>query len=201
MTGPQTLDGNAAGDDMPAAMARLSRFSAKRAVEYLLYIAKKLEAPTIHEVLKIRYFADKLYLSSYGITASGDNYVAMKFGPVGSATYDLLKAARGEKNQFIPSAFYEAVANSLQVKDESVVALRDAKVEELPRADIECLDKAIAEFGNIEFFTRTDISHDDAWKKGWAEAQKNKAQQGEMKLVDIAQTLENADEVLECMSA
>jgi hypothetical protein len=202
MSGIETLGSDAAaGADMPAAIIRSSRFSASRAVEHLVYIAMRVSAPTIHELLKIRYFADKLHLSEFGMTASGDDYVAMKFGPVGSHTYDLLKAARGDKNQFIPQAFYALVTDAIKVAGENVTALRDAKIEKLSRSDIGCLDEAIGKYKNMNFTTRTALSHDAAWEKGWSEAQQAKAQQGEMKLVDIAQTLENAAEVLECISA
>lgn len=201
MSGIEIFGGGAAtAVDVPVAIAQTSRFSPARAVEYLLYIANRVEKPTIHELLKIRYFADKLHLSAYGMVASGDNYVAMKFGPVGSKTYDLLKAARGEKSNFIPPAFYDAVAGSLQVVGEAATALRAANMDELTPADIQCLDDAIATYGGMDFESRTEISHDDAWKKGWDEAQKTKALQGEMKLVDIAHTLQNADEVLEYIS-
>ena len=188
-------------DDLPKPIASSSRFSATYAVEYLLYISKKVAEPTIHELLKIRYFADKLHLSFYGMTGSGDGYVAMKFGPVGSSTYDVLKAARGENSNFISSEYYRAVAGSLRVIGESVTALREANVEELSPADIECLDAAIAEYGNMDFGARTEISHDSAWKKGWETAKRNGSLQGKMGLMDIVQTLENADDVLECMTA
>lgn len=73
-------------------------FAPDKALESVLYIAAHLAEPTIHEVLKIRYFADKLHLAQYGFLASGDEYVAMKFGPVASSTYNLLKAARGDQS-------------------------------------------------------------------------------------------------------
>lgn len=188
-------------DDLPDPIASSSRFSATQAVEYLLYICKKVAEPTIHELLKIRYFADKLHLSFYGMNGSGDTYVAMKFGPVGSSTYDILKAARGENSNFIPQEYYRAVAGALHVSGEKVAALREADLDELSQADIECLDAAIVEYGNIDFSTRTEISHDSAWKKGWETAKRNGSLQGKMELMDIVQTLENADDVLECINA
>jgi uncharacterized phage-associated protein len=197
----QIFGGSAVPESELVAITQASRFSPKHAVEYLLYIANRVKTPTIHELLKIRYFADKLHLSAYGVTASGDDYVAMKFGPVGSHTYDLLKAARGERSNFIPADFYAAVANALQVVDEVAKPLRDAVVDELTEADVECLNDAISTYGNMDFEARTHISHDTAWEKGWKEAQRNKAQRGEMKFLDIVHTLENADDVLEYISA
>ena len=65
--------------------------------------------PTVHAALKIRYFSDKLHLSRFGSLGSGDEYVAMKFGPVASNTYNLIKAARGDQSIYINPYFYEIV--------------------------------------------------------------------------------------------
>jgi uncharacterized phage-associated protein len=84
-------------------------FSPHKAVESLLYVVARLIEPTVHEALKIRYFADKLHLAKYGWLASGDEYVAMQFGPVASSTYNLIKAARGDQSGWIHPLFNELV--------------------------------------------------------------------------------------------
>ncbi|MCE0881038.1 Panacea domain-containing protein [Pseudomonas putida] len=170
-------------------------FSPEVAVDVLLYVSKRLENPTIHEVLKIQYFADKLHLSRYGFMPSGDAYVAMEFGPVGTKTYDLIKAARGERNRFIPPSFVAATSGHLEVRGSDVVVLDDPDLSMLSEAQIECLDDAISEYGNMDFKKRTAISHDEAWDKGWARAGKN------MLTMDIVGTLQNADEVREHLSS
>lgn len=181
---------------------REKKFSAERAVESLLFIAQRLSNPTIHEVLKLRYFADKLHLSAYGFMASGDDYSAMKFGPVASNTYNLLKAARGEQSAFINPAFYAAVDGALLVVDGKIICpLRAEKIELLSPSDVECLEQAIAQYGNMPFKDRTDLSHDKAYEKAWADACENSMDAGKMSLADIAETLENAAEVIDYMRA
>ena len=108
-------------------------FAPDKALESVLYIAARLAEPTIHEVLKIRYFADKLHLAQYGFLASGDDYVAMRFGPVASGTYNLLKAARGDQSGPIHPMFAELVRDSLAVKPDhkSLVTLRAADLGRL----------------------------------------------------------------------
>lgn len=165
-------------------------FSPEVAVDVILYVSKRLETPTIHEVLKIQYFADKLHFSRYGFMPSGDSYIAMDFGPVATKTYDLLKAARGERTRFIPQAFVAATEDHLRVEGSKVVALDDPNLENLSEAQIECLDDAIREYGNIAFGKRTDISHDEAWDKGRERANKS------MLTIDIVRTLPNADEII-----
>lgn len=180
---------------------RESSFDPQSAVESVLFLAKRLEKPTLHEVLKIRYFADKLHMSRYGFVASKDCYVAMDFGPVASGTYDLLKAARGDINQFIPAAYTKIVAGAVKVVGDAVSALRDADQEFLSPADIDCMEEAIRNYGNMGFTERTALSHDDAYDKAWEVAKRNNRRQEPMPLTDIAATLDNAKQVLEYMTA
>ncbi len=173
-------------------------FSPEKALESVLYIASKLNRPTIHEVLKVRYFADKLHLAKYGYLASGDDYVAMKFGPVASSTYNLLKAARGDQNGWIHPLFAKLVDGSLSVAADRMTLqpLRPPSLERLSQADVSCLDEAIRRYGNMPFNERTELSHDDAWKEAWAIASDDEVGQSPMAVRSIAGTLPNADEVI-----
>ncbi|MCA7955353.1 SocA family protein [Burkholderia seminalis] len=175
-------------------------FSPERALESLLYLAAKLNDATVHEVLKLRYFADKLHLQKYGSTASGDDYVAMQFGPVASHTYDMLKAARGERTRWIHPRLVDTVSGQLSVRGKYVVPQRQANLECLSPADVECLDEALAMYGNMPFDQRTDLSHDAAWQRAWDATADGSLRGGEMSIVDIVSTLENADEVLEFLN-
>ncbi len=166
-------------------------FAPDKALESVLYIAARLAEPTIHEVLKIRYFADKLHLAEYGFLASGDDYVAMKFGPVASNTYNLLKAARGDQSGWIHPLFAELVRDSLAVKADhkSLKVLRDADLTRLSRADIESLDRAIEQYGNMPFDARTELSHDAAWQEAWDAATEDEVGVSPMRVEAIANTL------------
>ena len=174
--------------------------SPARVVESLLYLVHKLGKPTtIHEVLKLRYFADKVHLSRYGSLASGDTYVAMKFGPVGSTAFNLLKAARGERSQFIEPQVIEAADRALNVDaaNDEVKALRQPRGEMLSPADVECMDAAVAKFGALSFEERTKLSHDAAWSAARNEAIRKKVAREAMPLRSIVATLQNAEEVIE----
>ena len=177
-------------------------FSPERALESLIYLAHKLAQPTIHELLKLRYFADKLHLSKYGWIASGDEYVAMKFGPVATNTYNLIKAARGDHSPWIHPHFAKLVDGAIELSSGNLVEpLRESNIEMLSVADIECLNEAIRQYGNMEFNDRTELSHDEAWSKAWNAASEASVGACEMPVKDIALTLDNAAEVLEYMDA
>lgn len=177
-------------------------FSPTRAVEALIFISQRLAHPTIHEVLKIQYFADKLHFSAHGFMASGDSYVAMKFGPVASNTYDLLKAARGERSKWIHPTFVKLVDGAIAVVgDNTVTGLRDPDTDQMSPAEIQCLEEAIETWGNMPFAERTELSHDYAWTKAWSHASNDNLHAGDMEILDIVRTLPNAEEVMEHLTA
>jgi uncharacterized phage-associated protein len=173
-------------------------FSPEKALESVLYIASKLAQPTVHEVLKIRYFADKLHLADFGFMASGDDYVAMKFGPVATTTYNLLKAARGDQSGWIHPHLYALIDGVLEVSRGAnvVIPLRAPQLEHMSSADIASLDQALTRYGNMPFAQCTQLSHDAAWQAAWDAATEDEVGQSPIKLEDIAATLPNAQEVI-----
>lgn len=177
-------------------------FSPEHGLEAILYIAARLNAPTIHEILKIRYFSDRFHLSRFGSIGSGDEYVAMQFGPVASNTYNLIKAARGDSSPYINPYFFKVVDGSLRIgaDKKAIKAVRGARLEYLSAAEIECLNEAIKQYGNLPFDDRTEISHDSAWKKAW-DAVDDGVGASHMSVTSIAQTLENADEVVSYLTS
>jgi uncharacterized phage-associated protein len=174
-------------------------FKPRKAVEASLYVASKLEKPTVHEVLKLLYFADKCHLREYGFLALGDRYFAMDFGPVAECTYDMLKIARGEKSRWYSEEMIAAVEGALSVAGSNVTPLRSPSKQSLSASYISALEEALRQFGDLSFKERTELSHDEAWKKAWEKASEQGQKRYRMESVDIARTLENADQVLEHM--
>ncbi|WP_285413651.1 Panacea domain-containing protein [Variovorax sp. efr-133-TYG-130] len=184
---------------------REKTFSPKTAVESILFIASRQGGQaSFHEVLKLRYFADRIHLSRYGRLASGDDYTAMKFGPVGSRTYDLLKAAKLDAvSEWTNPAFVEAVSGAFDIGPDgsTIRSRREANMALLSAAEIECIEEAIRQYGGMSFKQRTALSHDAAWQEAYDAALEAKVGTASMKLESIAKTLDNAEEVLEHLSA
>ena len=177
-------------------------FSPERAVEAVLFIAKRLETPEMHGVLKLRYFADQLHLSKYGFMASGDTYKAMSHGPVASSTYDLMKIARGDMNDFIDPKYRALVAGAFKIYSRMYIqTLRDPNHDWLAKSERACLEEAIESYGHLDYESRTQLSHDSAWAKAWEKAQTNGVKSWEMPLVDIVSTQANAEELLAYMNS
>jgi len=156
-----------------------------KAVESVLYIVPRLAEKTLHCVAKVLYHADKLHLSRYGRPITGDWYAKMDYGPVPSATYDILKARRGDKKHPIPER-----AKALEVLDRKTVrATRAADLDVLSESEIECLKESATNHGHKTFDERTDESHGPAWKA----ADLN----GMIRLEHMLLEVENGDELRE----
>ncbi|WP_069472188.1 Panacea domain-containing protein [Candidatus Marithrix sp. Canyon 246] len=104
-------------------------FNIKKAIEAILYIAASVEQPSFDRICKIMYFADKQHLEKYGRFICGDNYIAMKDGPIPSGMYDLLKSDSTKQN--------------FRVQDEFLIhLLRAAQLDYFSESDLECLKQA-----------------------------------------------------------
>jgi uncharacterized phage-associated protein len=173
-------------------------FSPERSLEAVLLVAGRLAKPAIHEVLKLLYFADKIHLSRYGWLASGDDYVAMKFGPVASGAYNLLKAARGDESGWIHPDFFRLVRGALEIADDkrSINLLRSFDPTHLSPAFVACLEEALSSYAGMSFGARTELSHDAAWRTAWDLAAEDEVGQSPMSIENIAKTLANSEEVV-----
>lgn len=163
------------------------KYDPQAALNAVLYVASRVAEPTFHKVSKLLYFADRKHLERYGRLIFGDNYVAMKNGPVPSRVYDLLKAARF--NHFSVAAFEieERMSGGRPVP--VIRALQEPNLDELSQSDLLCLDEAIAEYGEKCFAELTSLSHDEAWKS----ADENDF----ISLEALARSLPNAEALLE----
>jgi uncharacterized phage-associated protein len=136
------------------------RFDAQKAIEAILYIATRVQNPSFHRIAKVLYFADKQKLAAYGALVLGDEYVAMKHGPVPSGVYDILKSVRGDGGH----AAGGRAAQAFDVVDRCLVTpKRDPNLDYLSTADLRCLNQSILEYGGLKFDELSRRSHDSAW--------------------------------------
>ena len=165
---------------------RYFKFDPEKALQVILWIAKRVKSPNFHTISKIAYFADREHLQKYGRQICGDTYVAMKHGPVPSGIYDMLKAVRGDGYSPIEDEAKDAFD---VVGPHNVLPKRDADPDFFSESDIECLGWAVKTYGRKSFSELTKASHDTAWERA-----------GANDLIDITaiiKTLPNAKELLE----
>lgn len=139
-------------------------FDSEKALETLLYIANRCPIKDIYHIVKIQLFADRKHLERNGRFITGDNYIAMRNGPVASNAYNFLKVAKGE-NIYLPPEIINTIRDALEVENFSVKAKRSENIDYLSQSDIDCLDESIAENGNLSFAELNDKSHDSLWQE------------------------------------
>lgn len=158
-------------------------FDRKKAIEVILYIAHRINDPTYHSISKLLYFADKTHLERYGRFITGDQYYALKHGPIPSAAYDLMQES-------------ESGAMGFRMEHARIIVpLREPDMDILSPSDIECLNIAIELYGNAPYWKKTQDSHDSAWQKAWQN--RGDKQSAPMHIEDIVQLLEDPDELLD----
>ena len=136
-------------------------FNENKTINAVLYIADKLKRRDFHKIFKILYFADREYLSQYGVTITGDTYIAMDAGPVPTKTYDIFKIVRGDSYMTDTKNFgkYFTVFNWMFVQP-----LKKPDMDEISPAEKIVIDSVIAKHGEMSYDEIKEKSHDVAWR-------------------------------------
>lgn len=162
---------------------KLDKPKAKAAI---LYIATRLEDKSMHRIFKILYFAEKDHLVKYGMPITGDDFIAMEYGPVPSYIYDEVKLGRDNKS-IDPSSLASSI--TFDSRNNYINSTEEADLDEFSDSDIECLDLSILENKDVSFQLRTAKSHDEAWNNAFNSGTSTK----KMRVSDIAKAA-GADE-------
>ncbi|EQD35780.1 hypothetical protein B1B_16765, partial [mine drainage metagenome] len=96
-------------------------------------------------LIKLLYFADRASLLEFGRPITGDQYVAMKLGPVLSTVYDRIKA--GEWGGLVRTSGY------------NLELIGPEFIDPLSEAEIEILDEVSKTFGTFDHWQLSDLSH------------------------------------------
>lgn len=167
--------------------AHARTFNREKALEAILYVARHLESASLHSISKILYLADKRHLERFGRLICGDRYIAMEFGPVPSAIYDMMKVA--DNRDSIDADWDAIIKESFVIQGGRYVKpRRKTNMDVLARSEVECIDHTIKKYGRKTFGQLTDLTHDAAWK-GVGENQP-------ISLEAIARTLPNSGDLV-----
>lgn len=160
-------------------------FDQSKAIETILYLARRISRSDRYKICKMLYLADKTSLEKYGRFIFGESYSAMEQGATPSKSYDLLKEVT------------EEYGGDLRVDGNAVVALRDANLDYLSESDIECLDQTIAVYDRKPQKMYRD-AHDDAWEKAWETREKKRS--AHIPVKSIAKTLANSNDLIDYLT-
>jgi uncharacterized phage-associated protein len=156
-----------------------SKFNSIKALEIVLYLSEGLPIPNLDIAYKIIYLADKLHLENYGRLLFGDTYLAMKSGPKPKGLDRIIF----DDKKFKPFKINE---------DLSISIIRSPFLNHLSKSDIECLDKAITQYGSLSIEELTSVVQDEAWKSA--------DECDEISLEAIVRTLPSSGELMEYLN-
>lgn len=142
-------------------MAIRYNFNEEKTINVVLYIAEKLKRRDFHKIFKILYFSDREFLNQYGVTITGDMYIAMDAGPVPTKTYDMFKIVRGDSYMQDTKNLgrYFAVSNWM-----FILPLQKANLDNIASAEKDIVDAMISRYGDMSYDEIKEKSHDVAWR-------------------------------------
>lgn len=132
----------------------------KKSVQAINYFARK-KGGEINKMkaIKLIYFADRYHIRKYGRSIIGDNYWAMKLGPVASNVLDTANLSDNlEKECFQYANNFLAHRNGMKI--EYVVSKKNVDLGVFSQTDIEAFETVYKEFGDKDQFELAEISHE-----------------------------------------
>jgi uncharacterized phage-associated protein len=141
----------------------MNRINEQTIVEAVCFLLSRFAELNKLKIVKLLYLADKYHLLHYGRTITRDEYYAMRRGPVGSATKNILSF--DVKNISAATVAYaktliSSVDNVFQIKN------KNASFKMLSESDREALAYVIKTFGHQTYYDLYNYTHQyPEWKK------------------------------------
>lgn len=164
----------------------------------VLYIMQYFKAGVDYiKLFKIMYFAQRKYLSTYGLCVVEDTFKARPRGPVPSLTYKVVKMVEnGECFDEFPDL--KDFAHAVRVdKDQKVFALVAPDMDYIAVMERKVLDETIAEYKDVPSDELSKISHEDTAYKKVCQLMKTDPERDTITRLDIARAGGASDEMIE----
>jgi len=141
-------------------------FNFEKATQILNVIAQNAGG-TINKMkaIKIAFFADRYHIRKFGRTISGDKLVAMKHGPVGSGSRDLLEK-NGNHGRAQACEYADEFIESVEDHRFYYRSIQDVDESVLSESELEAIKFAWEKFGSLKEFDLANLTHQyPEWKK------------------------------------
>lgn len=137
------------------------KLNREKTIEALVYLASKRPRIDVFHIAKVLFYADGDHFRRFGRPILGDTYCALDDGPIPSFALNVAKRVR----RYVDDETLDIAAKKLTVDDSDgyvrLIARAAFDDSKFSRTDLECLDKAIAEYADMPF--------PKLWKKVHAE--------------------------------
>lgn len=138
-------------------------FQYETATQALNYLAGK-SGGSLNKLkaLKLIFFADRYHVRKYGRPVTGDEYLAMTYGPVASSVKDI-----AEMSGFLDAKVAGYAKNYIKPVNKYVFrSVAAVDTDQLSQTDIEALDFACNNFGGPSQFELAELTHSyPEWKR------------------------------------
>ena len=135
-----------------ASMADSIRFNLnkEKTIEALVYLASHRPGIDVFHACKVLFYADVSHFRRYGRPVTGDQYYAMKEGPVPSFAYDAIRRhVSNELVTLIDSALFVAPKK----QHYSMTPRRAFDRSLFSKTDLMCMDESINRYADMTFGT------------------------------------------------
>lgn len=129
----------------------------KTCVQALHYLLKQLGTIDKLKLVKLMFLADKLHLIRYGRTITGDTFLAMPNGPVGSMVKDVLSGEMGFLSQN-DTGFCEKFIEQ-NGKYDYHARENNPDFGMLSKSDYKILNEVICKFGKLDKWQLVELTH------------------------------------------
>lgn len=134
-------------------------------------VRKHKKSVTQYDIVKSLFLADRKHMNTFGRPITFDNYCAMKFGPVPSLAYNLLKNDAPSKRKYkLTKLPWKRTASSRPGDNWFHYSTTHTEVDDeiLSPSDIEALKGAVATICSLSFGQIKRLTHDDpAYVEAW----------------------------------
>lgn len=146
-------------------------FDAQKTEQALLYIAAKQAGKSVSKLnaLKLIFLADRYHLRKYARTITGDEYFAMRFGPVASHTKTLIEALVDNWG----TEMLDVIDVDGHEEMKARVGADSFDFDELSETDKEALDAAIRQKKSLRGNKLVEYTHQFPEWKRWESALKS----------------------------
>lgn len=134
----------------------MRKFKYKKSIQLLNFFAQKENKEIkIVKAIKLIWLSDRLHIRKYGRSILNDTYYAMKYGPVPSNTYNLIKKddlsteIQSYRNHFLNITGDKHSYSSINKVDKTTFSI----------TDLDIANTIYQEFGDIKAFVLSEESH------------------------------------------
>jgi uncharacterized phage-associated protein len=149
----------------------LFRFAPEKLVQALVFFAQRgVRDLDKMKAAKLLFHADKYHLLKYGRPVIGDQYACMDYGPVPSASLNVMNDVIAHDEHFQPLAKelfdeYVTVERSMFRRYPVFRARKEPDLDVFSDSDVEALEHARENFGAMPAWKLSEQSHDEpSWK-------------------------------------